>query len=98
VKSRAMTCILAEQSEQSGVSAKLCSVKRTTSLARAGMRRCGAESLSQRLLAFSRQQPLDPRPLDFGHVIPGMSDLLRRTLGEQVTVETRGGRLTFGAS
>jgi signal transduction histidine kinase len=47
-----------------------------------------AESLTQRLLAFSRQQPLDPKPLDLGRVIPGMSDLLRRTLGEQVVVET----------
>jgi CheY-like chemotaxis protein len=47
-----------------------------------------AESLTQRLLAFSRQQPLDPKPLDLGRLVTGMSDLLRRTLGEQVTVET----------
>ena len=47
-----------------------------------------AESLTQRLLAFSRQQPLDPRPLDLGRTIPGMSDMLRRTLGEQIAVET----------
>jgi PAS domain S-box-containing protein len=47
-----------------------------------------AESLTQRLLAFSRQQPLDPRPLDLGRTIPGMSDMLRRTLGEQVSIET----------
>ena len=47
-----------------------------------------AESLTQRLLAFSRQQPLDPKPIDLGRLVTGMSDLLRRTLGEQVTVET----------
>ena len=47
-----------------------------------------AESLTQRLLAFSRQQPLDPKPIDIGRLVTGMSDLLRRTLGEQITVET----------
>lgn len=47
-----------------------------------------AESLTQRLLAFARQQPLDPKPLDLGRLVSGMSDLLRRTLGEQITVET----------
>ena len=47
-----------------------------------------AESLTQRLLAFSRQQALDPKPLDLGRLVTGMSDMLRRTLGERVTVET----------
>src|SRR6476620_5514669 len=47
-----------------------------------------AESLTQRLLAFSRQQPLDPKPVDIGRLVTNMSDLLRRTLGEHVTVET----------
>jgi PAS domain S-box-containing protein len=47
-----------------------------------------AETLTQRLLAFSRQQPLDPKPIDIGRLVTGMSDLLRRTLGEHVTVET----------
>jgi PAS domain S-box-containing protein len=61
-------------------------LQRSATNAMRGARR--AESLTQRLLAFSRQQPLDPKPLDLGRVIPGMSDLLRRTLGEQVTVET----------
>ena len=40
-----------------------------------------AASLTQRLLAFSRQQPLDPRPVDIGRLVSGMSDLLRRTSG-----------------
>ena len=47
-----------------------------------------AESLTQRLLAFSRQQPLDPKPIDIGRLVTGMSDLMRRTLGEQITIET----------
>jgi PAS domain S-box-containing protein len=61
-------------------------MQRSTDSAMRGARR--AESLTQRLLAFSRQQPLDPKPVDLGHMIPGMSDLLRRTLGEHITVET----------
>ena len=47
-----------------------------------------AESLTQRLLAFSRQTPLAPKPIDIARLVGGLSDLLRRTLGEQVTVET----------
>ncbi len=47
-----------------------------------------AVSLTQRLLAFSRQQPLDPKPVDIGRLVSGMSDLLRRTIGEQIAVET----------
>ncbi len=47
-----------------------------------------AESLTQRLLAFSRQQPLEPKSVDVGRLVTGMSDLLRRTLGEQIAVET----------
>jgi PAS domain S-box-containing protein len=47
-----------------------------------------AASLTQRLLAFSRRQPLDPKPVDTGRLIVGMSELLRRTLGEQIAIET----------
>src|SRR6185436_14825317 len=47
-----------------------------------------AETLTQRLLAFSRQQPLEPKSLDLGRLVTGMSDLLRRTLGEQIAIET----------
>jgi PAS domain S-box-containing protein len=47
-----------------------------------------AASLTQRLLAFSRRQPLDPKPVDAGRLVVGMSELLRRTLGEQVAIET----------
>ena len=61
-------------------------LQRSASNAMRGARR--AESLTQRLLAFSRQQPLDPKPIDLGRLVTSMSDLLRRTLGEQVTIET----------
>ncbi len=47
-----------------------------------------AASLTQRLLAFSRQQPLDPKTIDVNRLVGGMSDLMRRTIGEQVAVET----------
>jgi signal transduction histidine kinase len=47
-----------------------------------------AATLTHRLLAFSRQQPLAPQSLDINKLVAGMSDLLRRTLGEQIRVET----------
>lgn len=43
--------------------------------------------LTGQLLAFARRQALDPRALDLGRVIRDMTDLLRRTLGEQIQVE-----------
>ncbi|WP_337185937.1 CHASE3 domain-containing protein [Phenylobacterium sp.] len=47
-----------------------------------------AAQLTSRLLAFSRQQPLDPRVLDVNKLVGGMSELLRRTIGENLRVET----------
>jgi two-component system NtrC family sensor kinase len=47
-----------------------------------------AAELTKRLLAFSRSQPLDPHPIDANRLVAGMSDLLDRTLGETVAVET----------
>ncbi|HZK90918.1 MAG TPA: ATP-binding protein [Stellaceae bacterium] len=53
-----------------------------------------AAVLTGQLLAFSRRQPLAPRPVDVNKLIGGMSDLLHRTLGEAIEVETvLGGRL-----
>jgi PAS domain S-box-containing protein len=45
--------------------------------------------LSQRLLAFGRRQSLDPKPVDLNALVRGMVDMLRRTLGNSVQVETR---------
>ena len=50
-----------------------------------------AAQLTQRLLAFSRRQPLNPRAVDANRLISGMSDLLTRSLGETVALETIGG-------
>jgi signal transduction histidine kinase len=47
-----------------------------------------AASLMQRLLAFSRRQPLEPRPVDVNRLVTSMSELLRRTLGESIAIET----------
>jgi PAS domain S-box-containing protein len=47
-----------------------------------------AASLTQRLLAFARRQPLAPAPLDVNRLVAGMSDLLMRALGERVRLET----------
>jgi PAS domain S-box-containing protein len=44
--------------------------------------------LTQRLLAFSRQQPLEPEPLDANKLVAGMSDLLRHSIGVEVRLET----------
>ena len=42
----------------------------------------------QRLLAFSRQHPLEVKAVDINRLVQGMSELLRRTIGETVTIET----------
>ena len=47
-----------------------------------------AANLTARLLAFSRQQPLAPQIVDANRLVTGMSDLLRRTLGQAVEIET----------
>jgi signal transduction histidine kinase/CheY-like chemotaxis protein len=47
-----------------------------------------AARLTQSLLAFSRQQPLAPTPLDVNRTVTEMSQILRSTLGEQVAIET----------
>ena len=49
-----------------------------------------AAALTQRLLAFSRRQTLDPRPTDVNRLILGMEDLLRRTVGPSTDIETVG--------
>jgi signal transduction histidine kinase/CheY-like chemotaxis protein len=47
-----------------------------------------AATLTHRLLAFARQQPLSPEPVDANRLIANMSDLLRSTLGEHIRIET----------
>jgi PAS domain S-box-containing protein len=54
-----------------------------TAMASAGR----AAALTHRLLAFSRRQPLDPKPTDANRLVVAMEDLLRRTLGEAITLD-----------
>lgn len=44
--------------------------------------------LAAQLLAFGRRQALEPRVINVGRFIRGMDDLLRRTLGEEIEIET----------
>jgi len=50
-----------------------------------------AAQLTQRLLAFSRLQPLNPKTVDANKLILSMSDLLTRSLGENIELETISG-------
>ncbi len=49
-----------------------------------------AAALTHRLLAFSRRQTLDPKPTDVNRLASDMTDMIRRTVGPAVTVETVG--------
>jgi signal transduction histidine kinase len=61
-------------------------LKKPLDLALQGSR--SAAQLTHRLLAFSRRQTLEPARLDLNTMISGMSELLRRTLSETISVET----------
>ncbi|MDM0078482.1 PAS domain-containing protein [Variovorax sp. J2P1-59] len=50
-----------------------------------------AASLTHRLLAFSRRQALDPKPTDVNRLIASMEDLIRRSVGPDVSVGFVGG-------
>ena len=64
------------------------STKRANSLPSGfdGAQRAG--ELVRRLLAFARQQPLSPKPLDANALVGNMSEILRRTLGTHIQLET----------
>ncbi|MES5099760.1 PAS domain-containing protein [Agrobacterium sp. BA1120] len=49
-----------------------------------------AAALTQRLLAFSRRQTLDPKPLNINSLVDGMLDLITRSVGPGIKVETVG--------
>ena len=46
-----------------------------------------AAALTHRLLAFSRRQPLDPRPVDANELVASMDELFRRTISEAIRVD-----------
>jgi PAS domain S-box-containing protein len=60
-------------------------LKRPIEMAQQGGHR--AAQLTQRLLAFSRKQALEPTRVDCNRLISDMSELFRRTLGETINVE-----------
>jgi PAS domain S-box-containing protein len=47
-----------------------------------------AAALTHRLLAFSRQQALEPKATDANKLVTGLEELIRRTVGPGITVET----------
>jgi CheY-like chemotaxis protein len=47
-----------------------------------------AAALTHRLLAFSRRQTLDPKPTDANRLVAEMEDLVGRTVGPSIVVET----------
>jgi signal transduction histidine kinase/CheY-like chemotaxis protein len=48
-----------------------------------------AAALTHRLLAFSRRQTLDPKPIGVDRLVASMADLFRRTVGPSIQIETR---------
>jgi PAS domain S-box-containing protein len=68
------------------LSAREPALLRQLEIARQGAQR--AATLTRQLLAFSRRQPLQPQALDPNRLVAAMSELLRRTLGEAIAIET----------
>ncbi len=46
-----------------------------------------AAALTHRLLAFSRRQSLDSKPIDVNDLVQGLEELLVRTIGEQIVLD-----------
>ena len=76
----------AERRLARGGPADAASIGRPIAAAMQGARR--AASLTQRLLAFSRQQVLSPQQVDLNRLVASLSDMLTRTVGETIAVET----------
>jgi signal transduction histidine kinase/ActR/RegA family two-component response regulator len=76
----------AERRLADGRTADAASIGRPIAAAMQGARR--AASLTQRLLAFSRQQVLSPQQVDLNRLVGSLSDMLTRTVGETIAVET----------
>jgi PAS domain S-box-containing protein len=80
---------IAQRNADSGIQMSPAQMTRYLGNALAGAKR--AATLTQRLLAFARRQPLDPKPLNVNKFISSVGDFLQRTLGEQIIIEAVGG-------
>lgn len=67
---------------------RIADVERFLTGAKSAVRR--AASLTERLLAFSRRQTLDPRPVNVNTLVNGMLDLIARSVGPTIAIEAVG--------
>jgi two-component system NtrC family sensor kinase len=78
----------AQRQLESGAEAGQAKLARRIENAMLGAQR--AATLTKRLLAFSRQQPLNPKAVDVNRLLNGLIDFLARTLGEDISLEIVG--------
>jgi PAS domain S-box-containing protein len=71
-----------------GLGANAANLQRSIAHAMRGAHRAAA--LTNRLLAFSRRQPLSPKALDLNKYLPGVAEFLQRALGETIELEVAG--------
>ncbi|MDM0014579.1 response regulator [Variovorax sp. J22P168] len=69
-----------------GLEGRYADIDRYVDVAQGAARRAAA--LTHRLLAFSRRQTLAPKPLDANRLVADMEDLVRRTMGPQIALES----------
>jgi PAS domain S-box-containing protein len=74
--------------ETQGLGQSAANLQRSIANALRGAQRAAA--LTQRLLAFSRRQPLNPTLLDLNKYLPSVVDFLQRALGEMIEIEVIG--------
>lgn len=78
-----------ENAERSSRNIAAPNLHRALANARRGAQRAAA--LTSRLLAFSRRQALDPKPINLNGFLSGLQEFLQRTLGERIEVQSVGG-------
>jgi len=83
---------LALQTDPGSVESGVAHQRLLGALERAHRSSASAQQLVQRLLAFGRKQTLAPTVIDANALIAGMTDMIRRTLGETIVVTTQLGR------
>jgi signal transduction histidine kinase len=67
---------------------KLDSVDRYITAAQGAVKR--AAVLTHRLLAFSRRQTLEPKPININRLVADMEELIRRSVGPSIHIEVVG--------